>query len=242
MAIDHAILTMLKRTAIISLVVFWASLVWLNFGFVKSEFALITNRVPSPNLEENRENINEPVSLFPISSNFIGSRIEKPKPQNTQSAQPRLTIADSIQAASLKLSIPSLGIQAPIILEPTIDENKIYKKLESGVVHYGTTPLPGESGTSIVLGHSSAYPWYRGNYGSIFSQISKLKTGDMISIGKDGQILNYRVSRSIVFSPKTDNDFELRELETTTGSSLVLMTCWPTGTNAKRIAVRADLI
>lgn len=40
----------------------------------------------------------------------------------------------------------------------------------------------------------------------------------------------------------TLDDYALRELESTDGPSIVLMTCWPTGTNAKRVAVRADLI
>lgn len=197
---------------------------------------------PAVNSEENGEDINGQTSLFPISGDFAGSKAEKPKSQNTQNIRPRLAVADSVPMTGLKLSIPVIGVQAPIILEPTINEDRIYKKLESGVVHYATTPLPGEPGTSIILGHSSAYPWYKGNYGSIFSQISKLKAGDIINIEKNGQMLSYRVSRSIIFSPKMDNDFELRELESTSGSSLVLMTCWPTGTNAKRVAIRADLI
>lgn len=140
------------------------------------------------------------------------------------------------------LQIPSLGIKAPIVFEPSTDENVIYKSLEKGIVHYSETPRPGEKGVSIILGHSSAYSWYRGDYGSIFSQISKLKDGDVILIDSGSQKLSYEVSRSIIFSPKTETDFELRELELANGSSIVLMTCWPTGTNAKRIAVRADLI
>ncbi len=231
-----------RKTILIMVAVFCIAYVWLNFDSVKSGFAFSADRFKNQadkNIDETGNYTNGQIFLFPISGEFAGQRFKKPFPKNQNIAR---TISAIVSPpATFRLSIPRLGISAPIIMEPTTDENRIYKKLESGVVHYGTTPLPGQPGTSIILGHSSAYPWYKGDYGSIFAQLSKLKTDDIISVEKEGQILNYKVSRSIIFYPKTADDFELRELETTTGSSLVLMTCWPTGTNAKRIAVRADL-
>ena len=176
-----------------------------------------------------------PASLFPISQTKISQTITNKKPSDN-------SISRVVLNHTAILQIPSLGIKAPIIFEPSTDENKIYKSLEKGVVHYSETPKPGKAGTSIILGHSSAYSWYKGDYGSIFSRLSKLKTGDVILIDADGQKLSYEVAKFLIFSPKTENDFELRELESTDDSSIVLMTCWPTGTNAKRIAVRADLI
>ena len=163
------------------------------------------------------------------------------------------TIIEAIQDTSEKnviqksiigfrLEIPSLNITAPIVLEPTTKADNIYKQLEKGVVHYASTPLPGEPGTAIILGHSSHYPWYKGNYGFIFASLSKLKIGDTFEIQKNGQVLKYKVDRLLIFSPKDINNPELMSLEKTNGSSIILMTCWPNGTNAKRVAVRADLI
>ena len=55
--------------------------------------------------------------------------------------------------------------------------------------------------------------------------------------------MNYIVIDSIIFNPSTSvDDFELRSFEASSGSSVVLMTCWPVGTNAQRVAVKADLI
>lgn len=174
----------------------------------------------------------EQVNLFPISAAKISQvKIEQSVP---------LQITTPVSPFYLK--IPVLGVEAPIIFEATVSENRIYSALEKGVVHYAETPAPGSSGTSVIIGHSSAYPWYQGKYGYIFSRLSELHQGDIIIVKKNNETLSYRVTKTLIFSPKDNNDYELNELGSTEGSSLVLMTCWPNGTNAKRIAVRADLI
>lgn len=170
---------------------------------------------------------------FPISPE------KAPTVKETPETTPKLI--NEIKTSSY-LTIPILGISAPIIFEPTKNEDRIYKQLEKGVVHYAGTPLPGQSGTAIILGHSSVYPWYKGKYGYVFSSLSKLQNGDIIKIEKNGIFANYRVSGSLTFSPQSADDYQLRGLELTNGSAIVLMTCWPNGTNAKRIAVWADLI
>lgn len=169
--------------------------------------------------------------IFPISPDKASMVKEAPK-----------TTPKIITKSGSYLTIPVLGISAPIVFEATTIESRIYNQLEKGVVHYAETPLPGQAGTAIILGHSSVYPWYKGKYGYIFSSLSKLKNGDIIKIEKNGSLLSYRVSNSLTFSPQSADDYKLRGLEFTEGSSIVLMTCWPNGTNVKRVAVRADLI
>lgn len=140
------------------------------------------------------------------------------------------------------LVIEKIGVYAPIVFGVDSDNDEIFKKLENGVVHYASTPKPGLEGVSIILGHSSAYPWYRGRYGSVFALLSKLKSGDKFSVRyDDGRIFGFVVKQSVVFSPFTDNS-RLAQIEKTPGSSLVLISCWPVGTNYKRIAVQAELI
>lgn len=140
------------------------------------------------------------------------------------------------------LSIEKLGISAPIVFGTSNVNAEIFKNLERGVVHYSDTPKPGLDGVSIILGHSSAYPWYKGRYGSVFALLGKLAPGDKISVTyDDGQILTFAVKKSIVFAPFT-NDSRLTEIEKTPGASLVLISCWPVGTNYKRIAVQAELL
>lgn len=140
------------------------------------------------------------------------------------------------------LVINGLGISAPIIFNVPDDARQIYDQLENGIVHYSSTPKPGLPGVSVILGHSSAYPWYKGRYGSVFALLGHLKPGDRFYVQySDGRRFNYVVKQSIVFRPLID-DPRLTQIENNPRSSLVLVSCWPVGTNYKRIAVQAELL
>jgi LPXTG-site transpeptidase (sortase) family protein len=139
------------------------------------------------------------------------------------------------------LVINSIGVSAPIIFGVGSNTKNIYNNLENGVVHYSDTPKPGMNGVSIILGHSSAYPWYKGAYGSVFALLGKLKVGDKIYVKyEDGQTFVFFVKQSIIFSPFA-KDNRLSEIEKSEKPTLVLISCWPVGTNYKRIAVQAEL-
>jgi LPXTG-site transpeptidase (sortase) family protein len=127
------------------------------------------------------------------------------------------------------LVIPSIGVNAPIVLSGNIDESLIQKDLEKGVVRYGNS--------NVILGHSSAYPWYKGNYGSVFSLLNKLQIGDEIYIYSNNKKYSYKVSEKQINSPKN-----ISLQETTEDSAIYLVSCWPINTNWKRIAIKAIAI
>lgn len=140
------------------------------------------------------------------------------------------------------LIIDSLGINAPIVFGIPSNPDNIYNALEDGVVHYSDTVKPGMRGASVVLGHSSAYPWYKGNYGSVFALLSKLKVGDRFYVRyDDGRYFIFQVKDSLIFNPLS-NDSRVSKLEQTDLPSLILVSCYPVGTNYLRIAIRADLV
>ena len=140
------------------------------------------------------------------------------------------------------LKIDRLGISAPIVFGTGSDLKNVYNGLEKGTVHYSGSPKPGMEGASVILGHSSAYPWYKGKYGSVFALLGKLKPGDTVRVEyANGPSFSFLIKQSIVFSPFS-NDARLTEIEKTPGSSVVLISCWPVGTNYKRIAIQAELI
>ncbi|MEK7525842.1 MAG: sortase [Patescibacteria group bacterium] len=144
--------------------------------------------------------------------------------------------------SNARLVIDSLGVNAPIVFDVPPDNDIIYKNLERGVVHYSNSVKPGQPGAAVVLGHSSAYPWYKGKYGSVFALISKLKPGDKFYVQyEDGRLFVYSVRQSIIFNPFKP-DGRLSQLETTDRSSIVLVSCYPVGTNYLRIAVQADVV
>lgn len=149
-----------------------------------------------------------------------------------------LPLSDSL---SFFLEIPALGAQAPIVLEKSLDQNQIFKSLENGVVHYADSPLPGQKGAAIILGHSSAYPWYKGDFGSIFALLGRLKLGDYLYVRNGGKTFTYQVKESVVFHPFA-RDKSVDQIVRTDTSSIILVSCWPVGTNVQRIAVKADLV
>jgi LPXTG-site transpeptidase (sortase) family protein len=140
------------------------------------------------------------------------------------------------------LVIDKIGVSAPIIFGVSNDATKILSNLAYGVVHDTGTPKPGEGGVSVILGHSSAYLWYRGHYGSVFALLGKLEPGDRFYVRyNDGRVFTYSVRQSIIFIPLQSDD-RLTQVEQSKTNSLVLVSCWPVGTNYKRIAVQAELI
>jgi len=79
------------------------------------------------------------------------------------------------------LEMPQFNIKAPILEVETPDSGIIYKKLKQGVVLYPGSDIPGK-GYSIIIGHSSQYPWSSGRYKSVFSLLNQFEQGDKIYV------------------------------------------------------------
>jgi len=133
--------------------------------------------------------------------------------------------------------IPKTGVWAPIVFSSSPKNRDMLKILEKGVGHYPESPRFDAKGVSIILGHSSAYPWYRGSYGSVFGLLNKLDPGDEFIVFYQGNRYVYRVNNTNIVVPK---DFKVENPDNT--QHLILMSCWPVGTNRKRIVVFSDLV
>ncbi|MHB8871740.1 MAG: sortase [Candidatus Doudnabacteria bacterium] len=137
------------------------------------------------------------------------------------------------------LTIPTLGITVPIVW--TSDVKNFDKDLQSGVIHYPGTAMPGEIGTSYISGHSSNYAWAKGDYNKIFANLANLKQYDSFSISVNDEtgkkiIFHYIVTGSSVYKADDQAQFASQ------GKSIVaLSTCWPIGTSSKRLVVFAEL-
>jgi len=133
-----------------------------------------------------------------------------------------------------KIVIPSIGVEAPIIFPENKNEYVLQKALENGVVYWPNSASINEKGTIIILGHSSAYPWYQGNYGSVFSLLNKLGEGDSIFLFSDKEKYVYGVVGKEIEAPK-NLTLETQKEE----SVLYLISCWPINTDWKRIVIKA---
>jgi LPXTG-site transpeptidase (sortase) family protein len=188
----------------------------LNMRFVEKNIQYIV----APGTIRSADSIGDAVRLLPLS----GAVEDAPLPQ------------------SARLVIDALGISAPIVFGTPDDTDAVYDQLENGVVHYSTSAKPGNPGTAIILGHSSAYPWYNGDYGAVFALLSRLKPGDRFYIQySDNRTFVFEMKESVVFNPFTDTE-RLGMLENRPGSNVILLSCYPVGTNYKRIAVLAERV
>jgi LPXTG-site transpeptidase (sortase) family protein len=141
------------------------------------------------------------------------------------------------------LVLPKFDIQAPIWTVDSENKTKIYDRLKKGVVIYPTTSYPGGE-YSIILGHSSRYPWEPGKYKAVFSLLNELIPGDRIYVFWKQKPLVYEVVAKEIFLPYpkgewyTENIFPPNSNEKT----LILQSCWPVGVDYKRIAIKTKLI
>ena len=139
--------------------------------------------------------------------------------------------------------IPQFNVQAPLLSPKTKNLDLIYKDLRSGVVLFPGTANPG-SGYSVILGHSSAYPWDPGDYRSVFSLLNKLNYGDPFFVYYQGQIYAFKVVAKKIFVPlkKDDGITTAQALPPRDKPTVILQSCWPVGVSSKRMAVQGELI
>lgn len=137
--------------------------------------------------------------------------------------------------ADYYISIDGLGIRAPIIRDVDPSNSEEYEQaLMSGVALMAGTALPGEeNGNVFIFGHSSANN--NAKYGKIFADLNDLESGDEIKIHFNQEEYRYSVNEKRIIEK---DDFSV--LEKTGAEQLTLMTCWPPGTDDKRLVVISE--
>lgn len=142
----------------------------------------------------------------------------------------------------LSVVIGKISLQAPVIWSNSENENEMMGDLQNGVIHYYNTAAPGQNGNMIISGHSSNYVWAKGNYNHIFKDLDRLERDDIVivrSAQKNGKIISYRYK---ITDKRVTTAEDQTVFENTPGPTLTLVTCWPLGTNLKRLVVRAVLV
>lgn len=166
--------------------------------------------------------------IFLSQLNFL----TQPKSAATPAGQ-----ASAAVPASPTISIPKINVNAPVVYAADNNENDILKDLESGVVHYAGTALPGQPGNSVIFGHSSNDWWEPGNYKFVFVLLDKLQPGDTFTVNYNSKQYLYKVTGSQVVLPT-----DVGVLAQTPDPEMTLITCTPPGTSWKRLVVTAKQI
>ncbi|HSH56265.1 MAG TPA: class D sortase [Candidatus Limnocylindrales bacterium] len=158
--------------------------------------------------------------------------------QKPTTAQVAVIDTSSPDPQALKLQIPSVNISAPIVFdEKSFEESKVQLALRRGVVHYGTTAVPGQADNTVIVGHSSGQLWAPGDYKFVFTHLDKVKQNDRIFVDYQGTRYIYRVSEILVVDPTN-----VSVVQPTTKPLLTLITCTPVGTSKQRLVIRANQV
>lgn len=181
--------------------------------------------------------------VFVLMFSFFNERFITPfiRPSTNVSATPIIVDPNNNGPVGpeAKIIIPKINLEAPVVYDvPTIEEVDVQKGLESGVVHYATTPNPGEKGNAVIFGHSSSNILNKGKYKFAFILLKSLEKDDTFIIQKDGKRYVYKVYNKFITDPKDLSVLGPNDKPAT----VTLITCDPPGTSTNRLIIQAEQI
>ena len=169
---------------------------------------------------------------------------EKNEPQKSVAGTNRAEALKNASAVTLDIkkpdekrdtiSIPMIGVLAPIVTAKSSDPDILHSLLDLGAVLYPESSNFGRAGQTILLGHSAPADWPKIKHDTLFSRLNELSPGDKITAIYGGTIYSYTVAQTKIFEKGTTAGFAAAS-----GNSLVLVSCWPPGHDRQRIAVLA---
>lgn len=134
------------------------------------------------------------------------------------------------------LYIPEIKANAKVIanVDPYIEDEYI-NALKDGVAHASGSSFPNQSGNVFLFAHSAVNFYEQNKYNVYFYLLNKLEEGDDIYVSYNGVVYQYSVLET-----KIVNQEETKYLdEYMDEDTLTIMSCYPAGTNWKRIIVIA---
>lgn len=179
------------------------------------------------------------VFLFTFLNNYIIAPFIQPS-RNVSSTPIILSTTTASADAPPNVTIPKINVQIPIDFSlNSYNENVIENDLESGVIHYPNTVLPGQNGNGAYFGHSSGNIFNNGKYKFAFTLLHDLTTGDLFYITYNGTTYAYRVFAREVVPP---NDVGVINETQGKQATAELITCDPPGISTNRLVIWGEQI
>jgi len=150
---------------------------------------------------------------------------------------------EGVDSPDYYVVIPKIMASAKLVLgiDP-FDKASYLEKLQDGVVAQSiSSSLPGSGeGKSIFLfAHSTEQGIAAVRNNAVFYLLGELKNGDPIFIRRGKKVYTYIVYRQEVVNAEEIEYLEYTEVDK---EVLILQTCWPIGTNWKRLLVFAEKV
>lgn len=140
-----------------------------------------------------------------------------------------------------RLIIPKIWVDVHIVTLTNVPIEVIEKAdydeyLYDWVVQYPYTPEPWSTWNVFLFWHTSYYWWKKNPYGTVFSNIPRLKSWDSISLIYNWKKHTYKVFKKMVVYPNYVDDIYKKYQD---GEYVTLMWCYPIGSDAQRMLIIA---
>jgi len=168
---------------------------------------------------------------------------------NNQKNKTEIEIVNIKKEIETNVAVEEFSIRIPKILASAeikanvspFDKKKYLPILEQGVVaHAQNSSMPGQKDKAIYLfAHSTSQGIQMVRKNSVFYLLGELKTDDPIFINYNGKVYAYKVYAQKVVEAKEIEYLNYGEKDK---EILILQTCWPLGTDWKRLLIFAERI
>lgn len=137
-----------------------------------------------------------------------------------------------------RLRIPVIRVDSSVVFPQSQKMADLKKDLDKGVVHYSYSALPEDpAGKVFLFGHSSARAYEEIPARTVFTELNRLKSKDLVEVWRQGRVYIYRV-RSVRILASNEAEVYLASTE----RELTLSTCWPVGDPSNRFIVDAEFV
>lgn len=154
-----------------------------------------------------------------------------------------LAIPTSAPKEEFRVSIPKILAEADVIANVDVTDKKTFDKIlnENNVALSTGSGRPGDGNGSgmYIFAHSTTQSLLGARQNAVFYLLGELETDDEIDIFYNGTKYTYRIFDKMVVSSKETTYLDYRDENK---EIMILQTCWPLGTNWKRLLVLAEKI
>jgi len=164
-----------------------------------------------------------PVALLPGGRPFQTSELPAPLSGLVKATVPAAAPPTIGPQTAVRLVIPKIGVDAPIIAGDS------WEDLKKGVGHHPGSAEPGQVGNMVVSAHNDVY-------GEIFRDLDKLQSGDEVLVYTDAGAFRYIVNRVEIVAPT-----KVEVMDPTDYPALTMITCYPYLLDTHRVVATADL-
>lgn len=148
-----------------------------------------------------------------------------------------------VVSSEFMIKIPRIGAQTTVVANVSASNSQEYLKvLETDVVAQAKgSDLPGGgiNHTTYIFAHSTEQGLNMTRKNAVFYLLGELVNGDEVQISYHGQTFAYRVYKKQIVNASQIEFLTYKEKDK---EVLILQTCWPLGTDWKRLLVFAQRV